>query len=186
MINPRPHPPALEHGEITPVFNDVFCVTGSLFFRAAPFLTIKGERNMVIVRDSEELTLFNTVRLSEQGLQQLESLGVVKHVVRVGSFHGMDDPFYKERYGAHVWSVNAPYAATFDQNTGPQDVYFEADTWLEPGSSLPLTNAEFIEISSSTPKESVVLLNREGGIVIPADCFQNLDPERPGSSCCGS
>jgi hypothetical protein len=44
---------------------------------------------------------------------------------------------------------------------------------------LPVADAEFIEITSSTPKESVVLLKREGGIVIPADCFQNVDPDRP-------
>ena len=179
MVNPRPHPPALEHGEIVRVFNDVYTVTGGLRFKRG-FFTIKGERNMVIVREAGELTLINTVRLSESGLKQLEALGKVKNVIRVGSFHGMDDPFYKEHYGAHVWSVNAPYNATLNPVPGPDDVYFEADTWLSPGDALPISDADFIEISSSTPKESVVLLRREGGIVIPADCFQNIDPDRPG------
>jgi hypothetical protein len=172
---PRPHPAALPHGDITPVFDDIFQVTGGLKFKRGPF-TIEGRRNMTILRQGNELTLVNTVRLGDAGLAQLDSLGMVKHVIRVGSFHGMDDPFYKERYGAHIWSVNAPYNASLSADPGPEDVYFEADTWLEPGSSLPIADAEFIEISSSTPKESVLLLHRQGGIVLPADCFQNIDP----------
>ena len=179
MINPRPHPPALEHGEIVSVFDDIYMVRGGVRFKYR-FIPIKGERNMLIIREAGELTLINTVRLTEPGLEKLEALGQIRHIVRIGGFHGMDDPFYKERYGAHVWSVNAPYNATLNPQPGPDDVYFEADTLLSPGTALPISDAEFIEITSSTPKESVVLLNREGGIVISADCFQNIDPNSPG------
>jgi hypothetical protein len=160
------------------VFDDIFQVIGQFALKFGP-IAIRGNRNMTIVRQADELTLINTVRMDEKGLAQLDALGMVKHIIRVGAFHGMDDPFYKERYGAHVWSVDTPYNATLNAVARPEDIYFEPDTWVTSGSVLPIADAEFIEISDCTPKESVILLQREGGIVLPGDSFQNMDPHGP-------
>ncbi|GEM_PF-3074825 len=113
-------PKAMKHGDIEEVFSDVFFVTGSCSSRRP--LPMKFSRNMTVVRDGNELTLINTVRLNEAGLKQLEALGQVKHVIRLAGFHGVDDPFYKDRYGAKVWSVDAVYNFTFDAEPKPAEL----------------------------------------------------------------
>ena len=61
---------------------------------------------MTIIRNGSELTLVNTVRLSEEGLNQLDRLGKVTHIVRIGAFHGRDDAFYRDHYPiAQLWTL---------------------------------------------------------------------------------
>jgi hypothetical protein len=88
--------PALPHGRIEEVFPDVFFVTGTMK------TVLMGahwhfSRNMTIVRDGDALTLINTVRLDEPSLAELEKLGRVANVVKIGSLHGRDDAFYVSR-----------------------------------------------------------------------------------------
>jgi len=42
---------------------------------------------------AKQLTLINPVRRDEEGLRALEALGEIKHVLRLGPLHGMDDAF---------------------------------------------------------------------------------------------
>ena len=97
------HPPVLPHGKIEEVFPDVFFVTGAM-----KTVLMGGHwhfsRNMTIVREGGELTLINTVRLDDAGLGELEKLGKVANVVKIGSLHGRDDAFYVARYGAKFWA----------------------------------------------------------------------------------
>src|SRR6266516_2467224 len=51
------------------------------------------------------LTLINSIRLDDAGLAQLDALGLVAHVVKIGSIHGRDDAFYKAHYGATFWAA---------------------------------------------------------------------------------
>jgi hypothetical protein len=62
-------------------------------------------RNMTVVRDGNALTLINSIRLDGAGLAQLEALGRVAHVVKIGSLHGRDDAFYAAHYGARFWAA---------------------------------------------------------------------------------
>ena len=97
-------PAAMPHGPITEVFPDVFFVTGTM--RGEFFGTMwQFSRNMTIVRDGRDLTLVNSVRLSPDGLAQLDKLGTVKNVVRLGDMHGLDDAFYVDRYRATFWAL---------------------------------------------------------------------------------
>jgi len=91
-------PPAQPHGALREVFPDVFFVTGTAGLPGP--LPVRFSRNMTVVRAGERLTLINSVRLSEEGLRALDALGKVTDVLRLAGFHGMDDPFYKDRYGA--------------------------------------------------------------------------------------
>lgn len=170
MSQTRKHPKALKHGLLEEVFDGIYLVTGTCAMkRPAP---IKFSRNMVVIRQGQELTLVNTVRLNEEGLKQLESLGSVKHLIRIAGFHGMDDPFYKARYGAKVWSVDATYQSSFDEVAKPEDIYLQPDQIIDNQSTLPLHHARVISIESS-PKEALILLEREGGILISGDSLQN-------------
>jgi hypothetical protein len=128
-------------------------------------------RNMVIVREGERLILVNAVRLDDAGLAALEALGKVSDVIRLAGGHGMDDPFYKERYGAKVWAVAGQrYTPGFDQHA--KDVYLEPDVAMEPTTELPIAGARLYTIRA-TPPEGLLLLPGNGGTAIVGDCLQN-------------
>jgi hypothetical protein len=167
-MNPRPHPPALPHGEIREVFPNVFFVTGTISM-AGP-IPMRFSRNMTIVREGERLVLVNSVRLGEPGLAQLDKLGKVTDVLRLAAFHGMDDPFYKERYGARTWSLKGQrYVAGFDSSAPP---YHTPDVEMQDSTELPLSGAKLYTIAA-TPPEGLLLLQRDGGVLISGDCMQN-------------
>lgn len=150
----------MPHGELTEIFPDVYMVTGTS--RPEMFgSTYQFSRNMTVLRERDVLTLVNTVRLDDAGLAKLEALGKVTNLVRLGAFHGMDDAFYKDRYGAKLWSlpgVNDEHGASVDH---------------ELTSSLPLRGAELFVFTTSKLPEAVLRLDREGGILLSCDSLQN-------------
>ena len=89
----------------------------------------------------------------------------------------MDDPFYKERYGAKVWVVKGQrYVAGFDSKA-PQ-TYLTPDVELVAETALPLSNAR-LHVIDSTPPEGLLLIEREGGVLVSGDCLQNWQaPDR--------
>jgi hypothetical protein len=118
---------------------------------------------MVAVRGRDGLTLVNTVRLDDDGLRKLESLGPIAHVVRLGAFHGRDDPFYRDRYRAKLWAL-------------PESMHADgrkADHDLVPCGVLPLRDAELFAFESAKYPEAALLLLRDGGILITCDAVQN-------------
>ena len=154
-------PHALTHGSLDEVFPDVFFVQGTMRaeFFGSPW---QFSRNMVVVREGRDLSLVNTVRLDDAGLAALEALGTVKNVVRIGSLHGVDDPFYIDRYGATYWAVSGmPHAAGLPEprllaEAGPTP--FACDVFTFRETKLP---------------EAILVIRREGGIAIACDSLQN-------------
>ena len=165
-------PPAYPHGAIEELFDDVFFITGSVVM-AGP-VPLRCSRNMTIVRQGKSLVLINSMRLSEDGLEALSKLGKVEHVIRLAGFHGMDDPFYKERFGARIWVVeNQVYAAKFDApKTAADDGYFEPDEKMTDDTGLPIDGARLIRLDCNVG-EGILQLDREGGILISGDSLQN-------------
>lgn len=171
-MSSRPFPPASPHGELQEVFPDVFFVTGSVNLAMKP-LSMRFSRNMTVLRHDGALTLINTVRLNEQGLAALDALGKVEHIVRVAGFHGMDDPFYKDRYGARVWCVQGQvYAQGFDNLKSEPQTYFAADESMDAQTELPCPGAKLVLLPGKVP-EAVLLLERDGGILVTGDSLQN-------------
>ena len=101
-------PPLLPHGDIQQIFTDVFLVRGQIRIEAEQISEFS--RNMIIIRQQDSLTLVNTVRLNDAGLAQLEALGTVQQIVKLGAFHGRDDAFYLDRYSVPLW---APAGMTY-------------------------------------------------------------------------
>lgn len=160
--------PALPHGSIRELLPDVFLVSGQMAMSGP----VAFSRNMTILRQGGELTLVNSVRLSEQGLSELERLGKVAHVIRLAGFHGRDDAFYKEKYGARVACIKGQkYSRGFKAPT-PQDIYFEADAQLDASSALPVDGAR-LHLFGTKPPEALLLLERQGGTIVSGDSMQN-------------
>ena len=164
----RKHPPAQPHGELRELFEGVWFVTG----RVRMFGPITFSRNMTVVREGGELSLIGSMRLGESGLAALEKLGKVTSVIRLAAFHGIDDPFYKDRYGATVYAVEgSTYSSGFKPD--PSKAYFQPDVWMNASTELPIRDAKLVTIRSSTPPEGLLLLAREGGILVAGDALQN-------------
>jgi hypothetical protein len=134
-------------------------------------LPVRFSRNMTVVQRGDRVILVNSVRLDDAGLAALDKLGRVTDVVRLAANHGMDDPFYAERYGAKVWVVKGQrYTAGFD--TSSPKTYFTPDHEVDATSPLPLDGAQLV-LFDSQPPEGMLLLPDHGGTVISGDCLQH-------------
>ncbi|WP_437813748.1 hypothetical protein [Sorangium sp. So ce1078] len=160
--------PAWPHGALQSAFADVYFVVGTNKTHHAG-TDLQTSRTMVILRDGGALTLVNTVRLAEHGLDELEELGQVRNVVRLGAFHGRDDPFYRDRYGATTWAL--PGVRCADGRP--------ADRELDPTESFPAHGGKVFVFSTAAFPEAAVVLPQEGGILITCDAVQDwtrVDP----------
>lgn len=158
-----PFPEALPHGPLEEIFPDVFFVTGTI----RPVYgdeTWQFSRNMVVLRQDQVLTIINSVRLSDAGLAEMEVLGKVKHVVRLGNFHGVDDAFYLDRYHATYWQM---------PGMPPHKIY--PSRFLKPEGPLPLLDAQLFSFETSAQPEGLLHLNAHGGLLIACDSLQNWE-----------
>jgi hypothetical protein len=143
---------------------DFFLVTGTVKMPGP----VRFSRNMTVVRRGDRLILVNTVRLDDAGLAALDKLGKVTDVIRIAANHGMDDPFYAERYGAKVWAVKGQrYAAGFNVNA--KATYFTPHHEIDRASELPIPGAKIYEIGGTPPEALLVV----GDTVISGDSLQN-------------
>lgn len=155
-------PAVMPHGDLEVVFPEIWMVSGT----SRPSMmgtTFQFSRNMFVVREGNALTLVQTLRLDDAGLATLEALGKVTNIVRLGAFHGMDDAFYQERYGATLWSV-----------PGVKDEHgANIERALEAGQPTPLQNASIFTFETAKLPEALLLLERDGGILFSCDALQN-------------
>jgi hypothetical protein len=155
-------PPALSHGSIKEIFPDLFFVSGAME-TVLQDMEWRFSRNMTVVRDGERLIIINSVRLGEEGLVQLERLGKVTDVVRLGSLHGRDDPFYVDRYAAHYWAM-----PSMEHETG-----LKATQTLIQEAPLPISDASLFEFRTTRIPEGILHIDRAGGVLIACDALQN-------------
>ncbi len=151
------YPTAFPHDPITPIFENVYLVHGSI--RIGPGMHMN--RNMVIVKNGDELTLINPVRLNDEALITLERLGSVRHVMRLGDFHGLDDRFYVDRYQAEFWCQSPP------------DTYKLpiASHVISSAAIPPVPNAQFFVYEAAKFPEACLLLE-DLKLLITTDSIQ--------------
>ncbi len=167
MPTPRPFPAALKHGALAELLPGVHFVAGTMKM-AGP---VRFSRNMTVVQQGSRLVLVNSVRLDDAGLAALDKLGKVTDVIRLAANHGMDDPFYADRYGAKVWAVKGQrYVAGFKLDS--PTTYFEPHVEMTRDTELPIGGAKLVMIDS-TPAEGMILMPEHGGVMISGDCLQN-------------
>ncbi len=154
--------PAMPHGDLEQVFDGVYFVTGTT---SPVFMGIAWQysRNMTVVDNGGELTLINTVRLDEAGLAKLDALGRVKHVVKLGAMHGMDDAFYVDRYGATQWGL-----PNMTHDSGRP-----SDRELVVGGDMPFPFVSLFTYETASLPEGLLVIDRDGGILVSCDSLQN-------------
>lgn len=151
-------PASSYHGPIREIFPDVFYAQGTVTMGPGVRIT----RSMVIIRENGELSLVNAIRLGPEGEAELEKLGQVKHLLKIGS-HGMDNPYYIDKYQPKIWSRKEV------------ELDYEPDVVIEENGELPFGNATIFKFQNATSPEFPILLHREGGVLITCDSVQNWD-----------
>lgn len=153
-------PPQAPFGSIQEPFPNVFFVTCGFRFAAGMTIT----RNMTIVRQDGDLTVINSARLDPDGEAALDKLGRVKHLVRLGAFHGADDPYYVDRYKPTLW------APPKTKHAGA----LKTDRELAVG-ACPIEGARVFLFEHAKQAEGAILLERDGGLLITVDSYQNWE-----------
>jgi hypothetical protein len=160
-------PPALSHGSFEEVFPDIFFISGAME-TVLQDIDWRFSRNMTVVRDGERLIIVNSVRLGEEGLAALDQLGRVTDVVRLGSLHGRDDPFYVDRFDAEYWTMPGMGHETGLQSTRT----------LTTEGPLPISDASLFDFRTTQIPEGILNIDRAGGVLIACDALQNwLTPD---------
>jgi hypothetical protein len=160
--------PAWPHSEIKKIFPNIFFVTGANITYHNN-VELQHSRNMIIIRDNDELSLINTVRLDDKGLAVLDTLGEVKNVIRIGAFHGRDDAFYLDRYHAKLWALKEMKHANNR----------ETDIQLFPNGQMPAPDCSIFIFETSKHPEGILHIAQEGGILITCDSIKNwLAPDQ--------
>lgn len=154
--------PAWPHSEIKEIFPNIFFVTGTNI-TTYDNVELQHSRNMIIIRDNNKLSLINTVRLTVEGLAELDALGEVKNVIRIGAFHGRDDAFYLDRYHAKLWAIKEMHHS----NNRITDVQ------LTPNGQMPVPNCSLFIFETSKYPEGILQIAQQGGILITCDSIKN-------------
>lgn len=154
--------PAWPHGAIKEILPDVFFVMGTNKTHYNG-VDLQHSRNMIIIRDGNQLSLINTVRLDDNGLAVLDALGKVENVIRIGAFHGRDDAFYLDRYHAKYWTLKG----ITNENHRSTDIE------LLPNSPMPFSDCSLFVFETSVHPEGILHIAREGGILITCDSIKN-------------
>jgi hypothetical protein len=166
---PFPSSRGKEFGTLQQVFDDVWWAWGTTrFLPGATF-----PRNMTIVREGADLVIIHPVMMPPAEQAKLEALGTIRHIVRLGDFHGMDDAAYVEKYRATSW---APRGVTGRQ----------PDVAMEAGGMTPFADGTLHAFEVARVPETVLHLPRHGGILLTCDSVQNWERRPAGTSFLGA
>ncbi len=147
------------HGDVESIAPDLFMVRGSIQMNAV----LRISRNMGIIRHDKELTLINPIRLQPATEAKLQELGKIKNILRLGAFHGLDDPYYVEKFGASHWC----------QAGGTTYTEPAIDHPISDDTNLPFPDARLFLFKKTVQPECVLLIERDGGVLFTCDAIQN-------------
>jgi len=82
--------------------------------------------------------------------------------------HGVDDPYYRSEFGCELW-------ASGESETYPEP---KPDVLLTTETPLPFPSARYLPIEGATQAEGVLLLERDGGILLTCDAIQHYGDYR--------
>jgi hypothetical protein len=143
--------PGKAFGKLEQLFDDVWWTWGTVAMN--PVIVIP--RTMVIVRERGELVVVHPVMMPPDEQAKIEALGPIKHIVRLGGGHGMDDPAYVAKYKPTTWATR--------------------DRELVTGGPSPFEGGTVLAFDNAKGPECVIHLPRHGGILLSCDSIQNWE-----------
>jgi hypothetical protein len=138
------------------VADGVHIVRGS--FRMGPGMKIG--RTMTILEGPDGLTILNAVRLSDEGLAELDQLGRVKHLVKLSDSHGIDEPFYADRYKPEVWALPGAKLSGLTATRSLSD-------------AGPVAGCAVLDYPNTAWRECSYFAPNGGGTLVSCDSLQN-------------
>ena len=147
------------HGDIESISSDLFMVRGSINLNAV----LRISRNMGIIRHNGDLSLLNPIRLNPETEEKLKQLGNVKHIIRLGAYHGLDDPYYVETFGAQHWSQPGGTVYTEPAIINP----------ITADCELPFPDARLFLFKTTKEPECALLIERDEGVLFTCDSIQH-------------
>lgn len=157
MSTQNKYAPASPHDPLVEIFPDIYLLRGSIKIGFG----LRMNRNMIIIRQQQELILINPVRMSADGLAHLEQLGRIRHIIRLGDFHGLDDQFYRDTYQAQLWSQAGHH--TYKA--------LQPDRIITAGVKPPIENATFFIFTTAKYPEAALLI-QPAKLLITTDSVQ--------------
>ena len=121
-------------------------------------------RVMTVIRNNNELSLLNPVRVDESLLSQIGKLGEIKYLLKIGQLHNVDVQFYMDRFSPKLW-INKG-----DPSIGDN----EPNGFFDENEVLPFLNARVVVIEGSRIKESVLFSLYDVGCLHSCDSFLNM------------
>lgn len=152
--------PAFPHDPIKKLYPNIYLLHGSI--KMGPGMRMS--RNMLIIKDGNDLTLINPVRMKEQGLKELESLGNILRIMRLGDFHGLDDQFYLDRYQCEFWAQAGQ--ETYKHPKPTHTISYQTNS--------PISNSEFFIFKTALYPEAALLIKNHK-LLITTDSIQYYD-----------
>lgn len=150
-------PAPLPHGPLIRVVDGVLAVRGT--YRMGPGITIS--RTMTVIACGDGLAVLNAVRLTDAGQAELESLGKIKHLVKLSDSHGIDERFYVDRYAPQVWTLPGAKLGRISAGKafGPEG---------------PVAGGVVIDFGQTGGwREAAYLVPAGGGTLVTCDAIQN-------------
>jgi hypothetical protein len=116
---------------------------------------------MTVLHTGAGLVVVNAIRLSDAAQTEPEGRGPVAHLVKLSDSHGVDEPFYVDRYAPTVWSL--PGAALGD---------LRADRTLGPDG--PVEGGVVVDFGKTGGwREGAYWVPAGGGTLVTCDAVQN-------------
>ena len=171
MSEEKKYPAIQPHSGLQKVSDTIYWVSGC--FKPGP----PGVRigvTMTIVKRGEDLTIFNTTRVSKAVEDEIAKLGTIKNVVRLSGHHGMADEYYIDTFKATYWDLPGISEGVKPKPTKTP----HTDNLLSDGEGGcgPIPEATVHLVKNLKTPDAVVLLPDDGGTLICADFIQNGIP----------
>ena len=150
----------MPHGSLKQVLPNIYTVTGTMRL----FGLFQYSRVMTIIKNDDELSLLNPVRVEENLLEHINKLGEISYLLKIGQLHNVDVPFYMDKFSPQLW-INKDDPSIGNYNVGG---------YFDDHETLPFLNAKVKVIEGSKVKESVLLSLDHGGCLHSCDAFVNM------------
>jgi hypothetical protein len=149
----------LPHQKIQKNYENIYSLMGSMKL----FGVFKYSRNMVILKDGDNLCIVNPVRLNEGEEKKLLELGKIHSILKLGRLHSVDLPYYMDKFSPKLWASS--------KDSFVQDHNYSIDIDLETNPNLPLLNMQIYSFKTSKENEAIAYLPQDERYNFNMSCF---------------